>query len=51
MKRVYALVVLLVLTSVYSLADSIIPNVTPMPVIAHFSRLRLLTPAQHFLFR
>jgi hypothetical protein len=34
MKRAYALVVLLVLTSVYGLADSIIPNVTPLPVIS-----------------
>lgn len=34
MKRAYALVVLLVLTSVFGLADSIIPNVTPLPVIS-----------------
>ena len=34
MKRAYALVVLLVLTSAYGLADSIIPNVTPLPVIS-----------------
>jgi len=34
MKRAYGLVVLLILTSVYGLADSIIPNVTPLPVIS-----------------